>query len=204
MKRLSAQVQMYIALGVVVVLSLVVVLLAIMPLFQKASQLDQQIVAEEKNLQTAKALLERRQAAKAQSAANEVELMRIANQLPDSPQLPGVIIELQDAANACKVTLSQIQVGDVKPAAALPDGSVPAYSSLTITMNMTGTWADVIAFCRKLNAADRGVRLLQSTFAYLPPGEGETKTQVSMGASVQVYMMAPAATDKMPTATSTQ
>lgn len=191
MKRLSAQNQMYLAIAIVLVLTLAFVFFGILPNFQEASSLDGQIATEEQNLVTAQALVARRQSAKAQSAADEVELMHIANQIPDSPHLPAVIIELQDVANAAGVEMPQIAIGDIGPARPAPDGSVPAYNTLGITLVFSGDWDEVIDFCRRLNSLDRGVRLVSSSFGYAAsetPGEHV----VQGSASIEVYMMAPA------------
>lgn len=188
MNRLSVQVQMYILIAVVVLLSLGVVLLVIMPMVQEASDLEAKIAAEQANLATAQALVARRQSAKAQSAANEVELMRIANQVPDSPQLPGVIIEVQDVANAAGVELPQISIGDVSPAAAGADGVVPAFSVLQITVRYGGDWPDVIDFDRRLRSLNRGVRVVSTRLSYVPETE-EEDAFVDATSILEVYTM---------------
>ncbi|MHB8761648.1 MAG: type 4a pilus biogenesis protein PilO [Coriobacteriia bacterium] len=191
MTRLSAQNQMYLAIAVVVVLSLAFIFFGILPNLEEAATLDEQIVAEQANLATAQALVARRQSAKAQSATNEVELMRIANQVPDSPQLPSVIIELQDVANAARVELPQIAIGEIAPAKPAADGSVPAYDVLPVTITFEGEWSEIIDFCRRLKNLDRGVRMTSSSFAYIP-AEGTDETVVQGSATIEVYMMAAA------------
>lgn len=188
MKRLSAQNQMYIAIALVVAVTLAVVFFGILPLFQESADLQEQIAAEETNLATAQALIERRQSAKAQSAANEVELMRIANQIPDSPQLPSVIIEIQDSANAANVELLQVAVEEVAPPLALADGTIPQYRVLPITVTMSGDWHEIIDFSRRLNNLDRGVRVVDSTYVYVPPAD-EEQAYVEGVVVLHVYMM---------------
>ena len=205
MKRLTAQMQMYLAIAVVAVLTLAAVFFGILPLLQETATLDAQIETEQSAVAAAQALVDRRQSAKAQSAANEVELMRISNQIPDSPQLPAVIIEVQDVANAAGVELPQLGVGDVVPAAALADGTIPAYSELELTITVRGDWAEIIDFCRRLNALDRGVRFTTSTFVYIPgdPDAG-LEDYVEGQATLEVYTMAAPATAIVPgTATTT-
>lgn len=191
MKRLSAQNQMYVAIAIVLVVTLAFVFFGILPNFQEASSLDGQIATEEQNLVTAQALVARRQSAKAQSAADEVELMHIANQVPDSPHLPAVIIELQDVANAAGVSLPQIAIGDIGPARPAPDGTVPAYNTLSISLVYGGDWDEVIDFCRRLNSLDRGVRVVASSFAYTAD-EASGRHAVQGSATIEVYMMAAA------------
>lgn len=196
MRRLSAQMQLYIAIAVVVIAAVLVVVLGIMPEFQKASELDTKIAAAQGELTTAQALVARRQSSKAQSAANEVELMRIANEVPDSPQLPGTIIELQDTANASGVTLSQLQVSDVAaPAAAAgaPAAVAPSYNVLPINATVSGQWADLIDFYRRLGKLERGVRVKQTSVAYVI-GTETVPEHVQASVSIEVYMMSGATT----------
>lgn len=202
MNRLPVKMKMYILIAVVALLTLGILFLVIMPLVQEASDLDTQIAAEQTNLSTAQALVARRQSAKAQSAANEVELMRIANQLPDSPQLPGLIIEIQDVANAARVALPDIGVGAVEPAAPGPDGVVPAYSVLQITVRFSGDWASVIDFERRLGMLDRGVRIVSTTFTYVPETE-EDEDYVEASSVLEVYMMPAVATSPAPATAAT-
>jgi Tfp pilus assembly protein PilO len=193
---------MYIAIALVLVISLAAVFLLILPNFQKATELDSQIQTEQTNLTTAQALVARRQSAKAQSAANEVDLMRIANQMPDSPQLPSVIIELQDVANAAGVELPTLNVGDVAAAAALADGTVPVYQVLPLTLTCQGTWAEVIDFTRRLNGLERGVRVKTTNFTYVPKTP-EKDAYIQASVSLEVYVMAAAETGASPTAIAT-
>ncbi len=188
MNRLSVQMQMYILIGVIALVALGVVFLVIVPMMQEASDLETKIQVEQSNLATAQALVARRQSAKAQSAANEVELMRIANQVPDSPQLPALIIEVQDVANAAGVELPQISIGDVTPAVAGADGVVPAFSVLQMTVRYSGDWADVIDFDRRLKNLNRGVRVVSTMLTYVPANE-DTDALIDATSVLEVYTM---------------
>ena len=191
MGRLSASVQLIIGIVLIVVLAAVVVMLAIVPQFTQAAEVDTRIQAAETDLVTAQALLARRQSAKAQSAANEVELMRIANRMPDSPQLPSLIIELQDIANASGLDLPRIVVGDVVEAEAAEDGTPAGYSTLEVTVGLTGSWADLVEFNHRLHKLDRGVRVIMTMFTYVPETDDEP-AYVDASVSMRVYMMSPA------------
>jgi Tfp pilus assembly protein PilO len=183
---------MIIAIAVIVAIAAAVVFLGIMPLFGDASEIDQQIATEQSNLTTAQALVARRQSAKAQSAANEVELMRIANRIPDSPQLPSIIIELQDVANATGLEFPQVSVGPVAPGPPAADGTPADYHVLSISVTLRGDWIDVVEYHHRINRLDRGVRVVSSTFTYVP-GTETAKSAIQSGVGLEVYMMAPAA-----------
>jgi Tfp pilus assembly protein PilO len=190
MNRLSARNQIIIAVAVLLVGAIAFVMLAIVPLFQQAADVDSQIDAKKTELVNAQAVVARRQSYKAQSAQNEVELMHIANQVPDAPQLPSVIIDLQDVANTCDLDFPTITVGALA-AKTLEDGTTAAFSTLPVTLLVSGDWANVIDYYRKLDKLDRGVRVTTSQFAYVPETE-ETEAYVQANIVLEVYVMAAA------------
>jgi Tfp pilus assembly protein PilO len=179
---------MYIAVALLAVVTLAVAFFVILPLFQDASTVEAQIQTEESNLVAAQALLARRQSAKAQSAASEVELMRIANQIPDSPLLPTVIIELQDVANAAGIDFQSIAPGDLEPGKTAADGTPSEYSAVPITLILRGDWADHIDYFRRIQALDRGVRIAAVTFNYVPKSETDDD-YVEANVTLEVYVM---------------
>lgn len=191
MKKLTPQVQMYIAIGVIAVLAVAFIALAIVPKSQESAAVKSEIAVAETDLQTAQALLARRQSVKAQAASNEVALMTIANQIPDSPQLPSLIIELQEIANSSGVTLGQIGPGAIAAAAPAADGTVPAYSTVPITVTLTGEWGDVIDCLRRLHAMHRGVRVTNSTVSAAPSTGTEAGEvgNVLVNVAMETYVM---------------
>lgn len=190
MKRLSTQAQMLIAIGLIVVVAIAVVVLGILPLFQEAALVSDDIMSAEMELSTARTLLARRQEAKAQAVLTEVDLMRIANQVPDSPQLPSLVVELQSVANDSGVTLVSISVGGVEVLEVGADGVVPMYNRLPITIEYTGAWTELIDFNRRISRLQRGVRVRSTNFAYVPESE-DTKAHVQGVGTIEVYMMPP-------------
>lgn len=190
MKRLSTQAQMLIAIGLIVGVAIAVVVLGILPLFQEAALVSDDIMSAEMELSTARTLLARRQEAKAQAVLTEVDLMRIANQVPDSPQLPSLVVELQSVANDSGVTLVSISVGGVEVLEVGADGVVPMYNRLPITIEYTGAWTELIDFNRRISRLQRGVRVRSTNFAYVPESE-DTKAHVQGVGTIEVYMMPP-------------
>jgi Tfp pilus assembly protein PilO len=188
MGKLSAQMQMYIAIAVLALVTLAAALLLILPKFQEASSIDAEIVIANTSLADAQALLARRQSAKAQSAANEVELMRIANQVPDAPQLPSVIIELQDVANLSGVVLDQITPSDPVPGRANADGSPASYSAVSIPLLVHGDWREIIDYLNRLGALERGVRVTEVSVTQIPASE-DTEAYVEANITLEVYVM---------------
>lgn len=197
MNRLSAQTQMILAIVVVVVIAAAFIVLGILPTFQKSADLDDKIAQAQVDLQSAKTLVQRRQAAKAESAANQVELMRLANRVPDSPQLPTVIIQLQDAANAAGLEFAQIAPQSVEPGEEVVAGQEPAFSKVPISVVLRGDWADIIEFTRKLDAMERAIRVTSSNFKNIPATETKDR-YVEANITLEVYVMSASPANAVP------
>ena len=189
MGKLPAQTQMYIMIALIAVGALAVAFFGIVPLFQSAADVDAQFANEQTNLATAQALLARRQSAKAQSAGNEVELMRIANELPDSPQLPSVIVELQDVANAAGIELRSITPGDLVDGDPLTAGStVSTYQVVPVVLLVEGDWVEAIDYLQRVRDLDRGVRVVTANFRYVPDETGDAG-HIEADFALEVYVM---------------
>lgn len=156
--RLSAQTQMIIAGVIIVVIALAGLFLGILPVFDKTRQMDARISALDGQIMTENAVVASRQSAKAQAAQTEVDLIKIANQVPESPELPSLIINLQDTANQAGLVFAQIT--PQTPAAVLgADGQPSGYSSIQIEVKVEGQWADIIQYVRTLSKYTRGIRV---------------------------------------------
>ncbi len=82
MNRLSAQNQLIIGVVVIVAVTLAAVFFAILPQFDRAKRIDGEIAQVESDIQAQRAIVARRMSAKQQAADAQVEMLRIANQVP--------------------------------------------------------------------------------------------------------------------------
>lgn len=182
-----------IALGVVIVLVLAGLL--IYPQFGKLRDLDEQIVQAQSQIDQARALLEQRQAIKAEASQTEAALLRMSNGLPASPELPSFIIELQDTANAAGV--------DFRTLTPLEPEQRTGYAAILLNMEVNGQWADAIDFMQRLNKLTRQVRIVGYTASPVdvPTGEADEDTvqRVRLTFDVEVYTLAAADTATPPT-----
>lgn len=187
MNRLSTQSQLIIAVVVIVVIAVAATFLLIMPQFDKASQVSAQITDTESQIAQQQAVLDRRTSAKARAAENQVELLHIANQVPEGPELPTLIVDLQDVANAAGLTFTQIQPNEPVPAVDAAGKSL-GYTRIPISIVVTGDWADHVEYVRKIDKLTRGVRVLSCDYAYVAPTE--TEGAVIKGViEIEVYTM---------------
>jgi len=139
------------AAGAVLVVVAMIALL-IYPSYKKLGELDAQISQAQADVSTAKSLLAQRQAIKDRSAQTDAKWLALANQVPDNPDLPALIIELQDAAFDSGVQLVAVTPG--KPA------SLGTYASVPMDIEILGTWADTVDYAQRIAKLSRGLRIL--------------------------------------------
>jgi Tfp pilus assembly protein PilO len=186
MGRLSVRNQILIAGALIVVIVIAVVVVVILPLITQAGEVDELIATEETNRMTAQTVVNRRQEKKSLSAVSEVELMRLANQVPDTPQLPSVIIELQNAANDAGLEFPQITTGAI-------GADEGGFSPITLSVNLEGSWIEMIEYLRLIDSLDRGTRVVTVVYNYVSGTEDEPG-YVTAAINLEVYVMPAAAT----------
>lgn len=143
-------------LALAVALLLVVVVLVtvlVVPQFGKLSSLGAKIVQANSDEQTAQSLLDQRRTIKDQAAVTNNSLLQLASAVPENPELPSLIIELQDAAYASGVSLRS--VAPVAPVQEEGDKFV----TVGLSLEVWGTWADTVDFLQRLRKLGRAVRV---------------------------------------------
>lgn len=190
--KLSMRNQIILAIAGVVVLALVVILLVIWPQFQRLGQLADEVRAQDEEIVAARTLLDRRIEARDNAARTSAELILQSNRVPDSPELPALIIEVQDAAEASGLTLERI----APDADAENLGDFTAYQ---VQLEIVGRWADYIDFMRRMGKMTRGVRVLETDIqrdeqpatAGTATVSADTETEVIVTTVIEVYTVNP-------------
>ena len=142
-----------IAAALLIVVALVATL--VYPQFQRLGELSSQVVEASGKAQAAKLQLDLRRGFKDRAVETNAKWLRLMNQVPDNPDLPALIIELQDTAFK-----SGVQLISVTPATPSLGG---AYSTVPVQMEILGTWSDTINYMQALMKLDRGTRLVNVT-----------------------------------------
>lgn len=208
--KLTSMQKMLAVIALLVVVAIAVVALLIVPKFTELAELDAQQTAAEQELQATVAQLQRLQEAKANAAVTQSELLRLANEFPENPELPSLIIELQDTANASGLTFMRISPAEpVAPAGA-------QYTELPITVNVQGYWADIVDYMRRLNQMTRAIRMTDVALSPMQTAaaagggaatEDENGPKLNLDLTMRAYVMgvngnppgsAPAATTPAP------
>ncbi len=186
MKLTSLQ-KMIIVAALMVVAVAMVIAFVIMPQFAQLSDLQQQKADADARRQQATAVLESLRDAKGRASVTEAELLKVGTQMPDSPQLPSLIIELQDIANAAGVKVTSIAPGQPTVAAG------GQYTEVSLAAQLTAEWDDLLDYLKRL---DHSTRLLRVTsVAVTPPADsaattGTVKvTALTVSMTMKVYVI---------------
>jgi len=193
MNKLSTRNQFIIAAVVLLLVAVLVVMLGIMPAFKKSTSLAAELATADTQLQSTQAILARRESAKSRVAANDVALMDVSNSVPESPDLPGVIIELQDAANSAGVDFVQITPG----APVINAGE--SFETVPLTVVVHGDWADIIEFLRGVDGLTRGTRVAAGAISRVEAAAGidgvEIPAYINAQLTLDVYVNTTPATN---------
>ncbi len=152
-----------VAVGLLLLVIVLVVVL-IVPQFAKLSDLGMQIDKANEDSAAAKTLLEQRLAVKNRAAMTSGALLRLATAVPENPELPSLIIELQDVAYASGVAMREVTP---QPPVGIADKQ---YVKLDLKLEVWGTWADTVDFMQRLDKMGRELRVGSFKSAVLEEG----------------------------------
>lgn len=141
----------------IAVLFVAVFLLLILPMFGTLAELDQKERDAEAIVQQTQLTLEQLREAKRRASGTQADLVRLSNQMPDNPELPSLIVELQNICNDSHMLFAAITPN--KPEYKGGNGDVPLdlnFTEVRIDMTVEGTWADLLELLRRI---DKIVRL---------------------------------------------
>lgn len=177
------------AVGAAVIVVVLIVVL-IVPQFGKMADNQQQIDQANDEAQKAKTLLDQRREVKNAAAVTDATLTQLNNAVPENPELPSLIIELQDVAYASGVSLRAVVPGE-------PVQEEPAqFVAIPISIETWGTWADSVSFLQDLRKLSRQVRVVDFESLVLDESsaaEARIKMppyyQVKMTSSLEVYVI---------------
>lgn len=197
MKLTSMQKMLAVIVAMVIVVVAVVALL-LLPKFGELSSLDAEMQAANDQVAQSQTLLAQLEQAKSGASLTQAQLMALANQFPEKPELPSLVIELQDVSNSAGIRFERI--GPSAPVLAASG----QYSEIAITTRVTGAWPDVLDFLRRVNRMTRAVRVTDVSIAPVS-STSTTSTEapdvaadISMRAYVMNAISTPAATSTVP------
>jgi type IV pilus assembly protein PilO len=190
MKLTSMQKMLGVVAAIVVVLIAAVVLLVV-PKFSELAQLDVELQAAKDQVDQTKALLAQLDQARSNAALTQAELLALANQMPENPELPSLLIELQDVSNTAGVRFNRVVVpGDPAPIAGA------GYIEIPVSVEITGKWADILDYLRRINGMTRAIRVMRVAFPQPTTSASTTETvepDLTSTLDIKAYVMSPPA-----------
>jgi hypothetical protein len=186
----------FVGLGLVV--GLAGLLLAVLPQKSKADRLDAQIASLQTKLVSLHAGPRRGPAIKA------ADLFSLARAMPDSADMPGIVLDLAHASSRSGAQLLTITPG-------APIVQTDGAQALPITVVVGGSWTQVAAFLRALRLDVQvkgqklkvGGRLFVADSVQLTGASGRQEVQASLVLNAFSYGIAPVVTSTDTTSTTT-
>lgn len=155
--KLSPRDELIVELLAIVMVSVLAVVFLITPQWRHIGELKREQDDVRKQVQEAQATLARFKEAKAESIVNQAELIKLATQVPDEPQLPTLIVELQNVANQ-----SGVDFISVTPEEPTPSGE---YTIIPMRISVTGQFRDIVDFLGRVYGLTREVRITDASIS---------------------------------------
>jgi type IV pilus assembly protein PilO len=170
--KIGPREQIILSVAAVVIVLLAIGAFLVWPQVQQLGALDTKITAARSDVAASQALLAVRMQSKDRASETDAQWLRLSNLVPDGPDLPSLIVELQDAAFASGVQLISVTPSTVKPSA--------AYYTLPVQVQVIGTWADTVDYLQRLYKLNRGIRIKSSSSNRTTNSEQETKEDMPL------------------------
>lgn len=183
--KLSPRDQLIVGVAVIVLVAVLFSVFLIYPQIQKRQELKAKQEEVQKQVLSAEATLARLKEAKAQSLVNRAELMRIANQVPDGPEMPTLIVQVQDIANQ-----SGVEFVSITPAEPKAEGNV---QTIELGIALTGEFRDCVDFLTRLWALTREVRVVNMSMV------SQSYPTLAVDLKAKAFVMAQQAADQAKT-----
>lgn len=159
------------SVGVFLVLLLVGALL-VYPTFGTLAGLRTQIDDELAKESQARTLLEQRRAIKDRAVSTSAAYLQLLQSVPENPELPSLIIELQDLAYEHDVAVRAMAPGAVvKPAGA-------AYVEIPLEVRIWADWQDSVDYMQQLVKLSRYIRIVDVKAEILTLNEKESAVEL--------------------------
>lgn len=178
--RLTPRYRLILTIVAVTVVVVVAALILVLPQFGRMAELDQQIQDANNQIDQAQTLLKTRQQARESAAFTDAALLELLAAVPENPDLPSLIIELQDTAYASNAKLQRVEPQEIVPA----DG----FMILPLRLDITADWVDSVDFVQRLQRLSRQVRVLTINTVVAAP-EADFENPVTTQIQIETYLI---------------
>ncbi len=184
---MSRKIRMALSAGALVVIVALAWFFLISPLRGDIAETDQAIQAESTKLAAAQAKLAQAEATRAEGKKNQARLMELAKMVPDSSQVPSLLVQIQDLADQSGIQFKSVSPGEPQES----DG----FQIIPLTLDFAGTYFDLSDFAYRAEQLVAGPgRLLTVKSIQLQLGttteEGSAKVKSSPGLNISMTLYA--------------
>ena len=151
---LSPRDRLIVTIAAAVIILVALISFLVYPQFQRLGVLSAEVASAQQQADAAKMQLQERQGFKDRAVETSAKWLRLENLVPENPDLPSLIIELQDAGFK-----SGVQVVNVTPAAPAPSDKAAGVTKMVVNLEILGSWTDTVDYMESLMRLDRGVRI---------------------------------------------
>lgn len=163
--------------------AIVVIVLAValvVPQFGKLGEVRGEIDRAIQDSESATTLLEQRRQVRSEAAVTDAKLLQLAVAIPENPDLPSLIIDLQDTAYDSGVVIMNVQTAG-------PEFTKDAaFAALPVTLEVWGTWSDTVDYLQRLQNTERELRDNGFTCEVLPAAKEDNKSGLTFPPYYQV------------------
>jgi Tfp pilus assembly protein PilO len=165
-----------IAAVVSVLVALIVLVFLLLPRISAVGKKSDELDKAKAQEQTLRVQLQQLEEAKAQAAIVQRQLNRLETKIPPTADLPSMIRLLQNAADSSAVDFMSVSPGT-------PTQTITGISTITLSINVTGSFFSVEEYLFKMETLPRAVRVTTITVA---PG-GEIPGSLTLTMSGETY-----------------
>lgn len=151
--NLSPRNKLIVLVAVCLVATVALAALLVFPAIQRIGTLDAEIEGAVMESDSARLLLDQRRAVKERAAVTSAQLVQLSVAIPETPEMPSLIIDLHDTAHEAGVVLRAVVPGQPAVTEGLP------YVAFPLQVEVQGTWADTIEFLGRANRLTRQLRI---------------------------------------------
>ncbi len=160
--NLSPRNKLLVLIGIVLLVAVAMIAGLVVPAVQQISVVRQKIDQATSDADSAKVLLEQRRQIRDRAASTDLQALQLAVAVPENPDLPTLVIDLQDLASGSGVFLSSIQPGALVITEGVPHVGMP------VTLVVQGPWVDVVDYLQQLQRLPRQLRVTDVNVGILP------------------------------------
>lgn len=164
--RLSPRNRLILIVLAVVIAIVALAVLLVLPQFGRLRALDVNINTADDQVQQAQSLLAKRQEAKDNAAFTDAALLQLAAAVPENPDLPSLIIELQNLAYE-----NNVQIRRIEPGAELVQNA--GFVTIPLEMEIWAPWTENVDFVQRLQKLTRQVRIVKTENGVLSDSDQE-------------------------------